>query len=64
MARRPDLIPPVSLHTALPADLHARMTLHLYSPAEGRVPKAAYSRFITRLVAEFFASKEPTDAQS
>lgn len=62
MAGRPSLIRPVPLTTSLPEDLHARLTLYLYSTAEGRVPKGAYSRFLADRVSEFFA-KEPQDVK-
>lgn len=54
MSRRPNVIPPKLLNLALPTDVHARMTLHLYSDLEQRVPHGAYSRFITELIRERF----------
>jgi hypothetical protein len=46
MAGRPNILRPVKLTTNLPEDVFARLTLHLWSPAENRVPKGAYSKFL------------------
>jgi hypothetical protein len=54
MARRPNTIPSVPLTTALPEDVHGRLTLHLYSELEGRVPHGAYAAFIIARTREFF----------
>jgi hypothetical protein len=57
MARRPNTIPSVPLTTALPEDVHGRLTLHLFSDLEGRVPHGAYSAFIISRTREFFDHK-------
>lgn len=58
MSRRPNAIPPKLLNLALPTDVHARLTLFLFSDLEQRVPHGAYSRFFTERVREYFASRE------
>lgn len=58
MARKPNLVPPTLLNLSLPADIHARLSLHLYSELEQRVPHGAYSRFIVDRLNEFFRSKQ------
>ena len=57
MPRRPNPIPPVGLNTKLPADVHAQLTLHLFSDVEGRVPHGAYQEFLVARIKEFFATK-------
>ena len=64
MAGRPKLIPGVSLHLHLPEDLHARLTVLLWSPTEGRVPKGAYQRFFVEQLTQFFNQKEPPNGSS
>jgi hypothetical protein len=54
MARPPAVLRPVSLHTGLPEDLHAKLTLYLYSESEKRVPRGAYQKFIIDRIVEFF----------
>lgn len=58
MARRPDIIRPVTLHTQISEDLRAKLDLHLYSNLEGRVPKGAYRAFFENLIREYFAKLE------
>lgn len=55
--RRPNIIRPIKLHTALPEDVYAKLTLHLYSDLEGAVPKGAYQAFFTDRINEFFDSR-------
>lgn len=62
MARNPNIIRTVSLHTYIPEDLRAKMDLHLFSHVEGRIPLGAYSKFFEQLLRDFFARKEPRDA--
>ena len=60
MPMQPLLMRPVKLTLHLPEDVHHRLALHLYSPAEGRIPKGAYQRFFVERITEFFSSyKEP-----
>lgn len=62
MPGKPNLMRPVKVTTNLPEDIHGRLMLHLYSPAEGRIPKGALSRFLIERISEFFANyQEPPD---
>ena len=54
MSRRPNTIPSVMLNVALPEPVHTKMTLHLFSPLEGRVPLGGYQRFLCDRIDEFF----------
>jgi hypothetical protein len=58
LSRPPDILRPVRLHTTLPEDLHAKLTLYLFSESEQRVPKGAYQRFICERIIEFFNNRE------
>ena len=58
MSRRPNLIPSVVLNLALPQPEHTRLTLHLFSDLEGRVPLGAYQRFFSDRINEFFAHRQ------
>jgi hypothetical protein len=58
MARRPNLIPTQQLNLALPLPVFTQLTAHLYSDLEGRVPHAAYSRFLTDLIRGYFVHKQ------
>lgn len=58
MSRPPSILRPVRLHTTIPEDLHGKLTLYLFSPAEGRVPKGAYQKFLCDRIIEFFANRE------
>jgi hypothetical protein len=57
MSRRPNLIPSKQLNLALPVDLHAKVTAHLYSELEGRVPLGAYQGLISQLLREYLDGK-------
>lgn len=57
MPRKPEIDRPVSLHLMLPESEHGRLTLHLFSPLENRVPKGAFQRFFLERLRDFFASK-------
>ena len=54
MGRRPHVIPSTQLNLAVPEDLFAKLTLHLYSELEGRVPHGSYSRFLCERIREYF----------
>jgi hypothetical protein len=54
MPRRPNIIRPVKLLISLPEDIHAKLVLHLYSEAEGRVPQGAYQKFFVERILQFF----------
>lgn len=64
MAGRPSLIRTVDLHVCLPEDIYARLVIHLYSSAEGRVPRGAFQRFFNERITEFFAAKGDSNAKS
>lgn len=55
MPRRPNPIPSKMLNLAVPMDLHAKVTAHLYSELEQRVPLGAYQGLICALLREYFA---------
>lgn len=57
MGRKPSLVPTVKLHTALDAELHDKMTSHLFSELEGRVPHGAYQAFLEARIREFFSHR-------
>jgi len=52
--RRPNPIPSVASLLTLPEDVQARVTMHLFSKLEGRVPQGAYQRFYVELLTAFF----------
>ena len=58
MSRRPNVVPPQLLNLSLPLDVHSKLTLHLYSELEQRVPHGAYSRFIQERIREYFEHKQ------
>ena len=58
MSRRKNLIPSIYLNLALPLDVHTRLSAHLFSPLEGRVPLGRYAAFITERVREAFEAAE------
>lgn len=64
--KHPNIIRPVKLTLNLPEDVWTKMTLHLYSPVEGRVPHGAYSRFLSERINEFFTKQPevPNESQS
>ena len=49
MANVPRLERYQQVEISLPPDVHAGIALILFSPAEGRIPKGAWSRFFTIL---------------
>lgn len=57
MSRRPNPVPSQQLNLALPFDVHSKLTLHLYSELEQRVPHGAYSRFLVERMRQFFAEE-------
>jgi hypothetical protein len=56
MSRRANIVPSVEFTLCLPEDLHAKVTLLLYSQAEARVPLGAYRQFYIERLREFFNS--------
>lgn len=64
MSRQPNILRPVRLSTTLPEDLHGKLTLYLYSPAEGKVPKGAYQKFLCERIVEFFQQRESNGTNS
>lgn len=59
MSRRPNILRPVSLHLMLPEDLYAKLAVHLYSSAEGKVPKGSFQKFFCERINEFFNQRSP-----
>ncbi len=57
MSRRKNLIPGIRLETVLPEDLHAELTIFLWSELEGRVPQGKYQEFFCARIREFFAER-------
>ena len=57
MSRRANLIPTIYLRVGLPQDTHTKLTLHLFSELEGRVPLGSYQRFLTELIEGYFKDK-------
>jgi hypothetical protein len=64
MSRPPNILRSVSLHTMLPEDLYAKLTVHLYSESEQRVPKGSYQRFICERITEFFHNRDSHEPKS
>lgn len=58
MPRQAAITPNVLIHPSIPADLHAKLTLHLWSPLEGRIPKGAMQALITTLLTEYLNKVE------
>ena len=58
MPRPRAAVPGTSLHVVLPADLHARMELDLWSPAEQRIPFNAKGKLIARLLKDYYSQKD------
>jgi hypothetical protein len=56
--RRANIIRPVSLHTTIPEDVWTKVSLHLYSEIEGRVPKGAYQNLIVQLLRDYLNNLE------
>ena len=57
MSKRPNIIPSQQLNVALPLPLYSKLSAHLYSELEGRVPHGAYSRFLIDQLQAYFSSK-------
>jgi hypothetical protein len=57
VAKTPNLIPSKALNVALPLPLLVKLSGHLYSELEGRVPHGAYSRFLIDLLQVHFAEQ-------
>lgn len=53
MARPANIIPGSQLCFLLPADIRARLDLHLWSSSQARIPHGAYARLLTRLVTQY-----------
>jgi hypothetical protein len=58
MARPKNLIPTVYLNLGLPEDLHARLTILLFSETENRVPLGGYQEFFVTLLREYFSHQQ------
>lgn len=57
MTGRAALDRPTKLTTSLPESVRGRLDIHLFSEAQGRVPKGAYQEFLEERINEFFAWK-------
>lgn len=57
MPKPKNLIPTEKLHVALSLPLHQRMTAHLWSEAESRVPHGAYQAFLEQRIREYFGQR-------
>ena len=57
MSRRPALTPSVKLTTMIPADIHAQLSLLLWSDLEGKVPIGAWQRWICERAQEYMTQK-------
>lgn len=57
MGRNKNIIPTVIIKACLPEDLAAKVTLHLFSEVEGRVPQGKYQEFFSRRIIEYFESR-------
>lgn len=55
MPKRKSIIPSYELKLCLPEDLFARLTLELWSDAEGRVPLGGYKAFFEARLREWFS---------
>lgn len=49
-------IRPTILGVAIPEDLRQQLDDHLFSPAQGRVPKGAYTDLICGLLRQYFSN--------
>lgn len=54
MPRKPNVVPSYELTLCIPEDLFAKLSLELWSEAEGRVPHGAFKRFFEELLREHF----------
>ena len=62
MPRPKAAVPGVSLHIVLPADIHARLELDLYSPAEQRIPFNSKGKLLARLLKEYYERRDNVQA--
>ena len=63
MSRPPNILRPIPLKTSLPEDVWLRLTSHLYSPVEKRVPKGAYQKFLVDRINEYFVKLEESNVE-
>jgi len=56
MARPAAVDPAIPLTVHVPAEAYRKMTIHLFSELEGRVPRGAYASFLGQLIRAFFSS--------
>jgi hypothetical protein len=57
MPARQNIIKSIALNTFLPEDLHTRASLVLFSETENRIPKGAWTAFISERVREYFSNE-------
>ena len=58
MPKPANLIPSQQLNLALPLPLYLKVTEHLYSELEGRVPHGAFTRFFSELLRSHFEDEQ------
>ena len=54
MPRRPHIDTSTALLVRIPESVYTKLSLHLFSPLEGRVPYGKYREFIIERVNEYF----------
>lgn len=57
MPRPKSVIPMIFMAARVPEDLHTKLTLHLYSEVEGRIPQGAQQDWWSARIREFFGNK-------
>lgn len=57
MSRAKNIVPTEPLFVRLPAELKAKLDLHLFSEVEGRVPFGSHQTFISERLRDFFSSE-------
>lgn len=62
--RPPNVIPSMRINLLLPADIKARLDLHLFSEVECCIPKGAYARFFETLTRDFFSKLDQGDSNA
>ena len=62
MARPKKLIRTVFKNIALPEDLVAKLELELFSEIEGKIPFGKQQEFFTKLLTDYFNSKQAAEA--
>lgn len=61
MPRRPNIEPSVELCLCLPLSERGRLDTHLFSQAEGRVPRGAYQNLFRMLLRDYLDKVEQSN---